>query len=77
MTTLIAIEADALNEVLTELRGLRDEVRALKGQSAPEWVSLKEYAAMHKVNVRTVYNHARAGRIETRGEGKLRMVRVK
>lgn len=77
MTDIALIKLDDLRRIV------RDEMAALLEQQrreAPppsEWIQVHEFAARHKVTVRTVNNWVASGRVEARGAGPLRQIRVK
>lgn len=74
--TLIAVDPSALDRVTQELRRLHQRLDAFEMQPRPEWVTVAEYAEKVGRTKRTVRNWIDAGMIDTKTEGKLRLVRV-
>lgn len=73
---LIAIDAGALENLISEVRSLRDEVRAAKFQPDPKWLTVKEYANHVGKSESTVNRWIAQGEVEAKTIGKTRMVRV-
>jgi len=70
---LITITAADLDALTSEVRSLRDEVRAII-RPEPEWLPIAEYAARKKCSVSTVRRKIGDGVLRCRYEGKLREV---
>lgn len=73
---LIAIDSDALNELLCEVRAIRSRLDAVEMQPRPEWLTVADYAAHVGKTASTVTRWIDAGLVESRHEGKTRMVRL-
>ena len=73
---LIAIDPTALDELTAEVRALRAELSAVRVDHQPQWLTVPEYAKRMNVTTRTVRDWIAAGRVEARGAGKAREVRL-
>ena len=63
---LIAIDATALDTLISEMRELREEVRQARIAPEPRWITLSEYAAKVGKSEATVRRWKNEGRIEMR-----------
>lgn len=73
---LIAIDADALAALIAKVDGLAEEVRKARIAPEPQWLTVPAYAERIGRSVDTVMRKVRAGELETRHEGGVRMIRV-
>ncbi|WP_170335030.1 hypothetical protein [Ruegeria arenilitoris] len=73
---LIAVDATALQTLIAEVQELRREVRCARIQPEQEWVTIKDYAARHGKSESTINRWIANGTVETKTEGKTRMVRL-
>ncbi|MEX0281925.1 MAG: hypothetical protein AB3N13_12150 [Arenibacterium sp.] len=67
---------DKIAEQGRQIERLASAIEQVAMTPPPEWVSIREYAALKGVSTRTVERQAEAGSIEVRGAGKLREVKV-
>jgi hypothetical protein len=74
--TLIAVDPNALADISNELARLHRRLDQVKMTQNPEWVTVNEYAALKKINRRTVIRKIEAGKVETQYIDGDRMVRV-
>lgn len=65
---LIAIDPNALNGLVAEVKALREEVRQARIQPAPKWITIKEYAATIGKSESTVNRHIAQGKVATHGD---------
>jgi AraC-like DNA-binding protein len=72
MTALIAITPDALDAVLQRL----ERIEAALTTRPPEWLSIDDYAARAGCSRRTVIRRIAAGKLQVKGAGHKRLVRV-
>lgn len=74
----MSIEAMIEQAVARAVEPLVREVQTLREKIAPqkEWVSIKEAARIKSVSQDTIRRHIAAGRIEARGTGKMKEVRL-
>lgn len=73
---MVAVDPDALTQILSRLTELEGAIRAVKMTPAPEWVTATDYAKQTGVTRRTVMNWIAAGEIETSRHGRTVMVRA-
>jgi len=73
---LIAIDADALDALLGEVRAIRERLDAVEMQPRPEWLTVAEYADHVGKSKDTVTRWIRSGRVASKHEGNVRMVRL-
>ena len=62
---LIAIDADALGQVLQRLDSLERKLDRVSIKPPPRWISVQEYAGQVGKTVQTVRKWAKQGRVET------------
>lgn len=74
--TLIAVDEAALAALTAEVAALRRAVEAVRMQPRPEWLPIADYAAQMGRTPRTVREWVRAGRIESRREGGILLIRA-
>lgn len=67
-----------LEDLKAVLAPLQAEIAALKAQvAAPSgWVTVKEYAAQHRVSERTVHRMVARGEVDSKRAGKRLLVKV-
>ncbi|TLP58305.1 hypothetical protein FEE96_17880 [Parasedimentitalea maritima] len=68
---LIAIDPDALNGLIAEVKALRNEVRQARIKPANKWITIKEYAAIIGKSESTVNRHIALGKVVTHPETRL------
>lgn len=73
---LIAIDANALADLVAEVQELKSIVQQARIQPAPQWLTVKEYAAHVGKSESTVNRWIANGEVETKTVGKARMVRL-
>ncbi|MGH1412851.1 MAG: helix-turn-helix domain-containing protein [Pelagimonas sp.] len=73
---LIAVDAGALDELLSEVKALRLEVKAVRMTPQNDWLTIPQAAAQLEVSEATVRRRAASGEIEAKGSGKMRLVRL-
>lgn len=75
MTTLIAVEADALDAILKRLDHI--DIKLERATIAPrtDWLTIKHAAETLGVTPDTVRRKAKSGEIQARGTGKCRMLK--
>ena len=76
MTQLIAVDADALSEVITRLARLESKLADVTVQTVPEWMTIKQYAAHIERSTKTVKRRIDAGTIACRTIQGERMIKV-
>lgn len=72
---LIAIDATEIAAMREELRALRMEIRNVQMTPRPEWLTVSAYAHEVGRTERTVRAWIAAGRVESRRDGNVLMVR--
>ncbi|QDL91524.1 hypothetical protein FDP22_06845 [Paroceanicella profunda] len=72
---MILVDAEALAAIQSELAAIRRSLEAVQMSPRPEWIPVPEYAKGVGRSVTTVQRWVREGRIETRREGGVRMVK--
>lgn len=73
---LIAVDANALQDLLAEVQELKAIVQEARFQPEPKWLTVKDYAARVGKSESTINRWIASGEIEARTVGKTRMVRV-
>lgn len=73
---LIAIDATALDALVSEVRALRQEIQAVRVSPQPEWFTVAEAAARLSVSTATIRRKVASGEYEAKGSGKGRLVRL-
>lgn len=76
MTQLIAIDPNALNDLLSEVRRLNKRLDAVEMTPRPEWMTVDHFAAFIGKHRRTVIRRIEDGSLECREIAGVRMVRV-
>ncbi len=76
MTQMIAIDPNALDVLLSEVKRLHARLDAVQMAPRAEWVTVDEMATMIGKRKRTAIRHIERGQIEARAVGGTRMVRV-
>lgn len=74
--TLIAVDESALVALTAEVAALRRAVEAVRMQPRPEWLPLADYAAQMNRTPRTVREWVSSGRVESRREGGVLLIRI-
>ncbi|MBK4215696.1 hypothetical protein JJJ17_07150 [Paracoccus caeni] len=72
---LIAVEAEKLDRLLAEVSELRAEIRAVRLSPRPEWVTAHEYAEQIGRTTKTVSNLVKAGKLESKRQGRTLLIR--
>lgn len=73
---LTIAEAD-LTAIRAELRALHDRLDRVEMTPKPEWLTLRDYAAQIGKSTRTVQRYIDAGKLDTRQECGVTMIRVR
>lgn len=73
---MIAIDPDALEGLTREVQRLHQRLDAVEMQPKPEWITVAQYADRVGRTKRTIRNWINEGRIETKMDGAVTMVRV-
>lgn len=73
---LIAVDAEALAALIAKVDSLTDEVRKARIAPEPQWLTVPAYAEKIGRSVDTVMRKVRAGELEARHVGGVRMIRV-
>ncbi|MEH6737278.1 MAG: helix-turn-helix domain-containing protein [Sulfitobacter sp.] len=76
MTTLIAIEATALDAILKRLDRIDHKLEGATIVPRAEWLTVKDAAQTLGVKPDTIRRKAKSGEIQARGTGKCRMVKL-
>lgn len=73
---LIAVDAAALDRVLTRMEAIEALLSRATIQPAPEWVSISQAARMLDCSADTIRRRIAAGEMEAEGAGKARRVKL-
>lgn len=76
MSQLIAIDANALESLRSEIHRLHKRLDAVQMTPRPEWLTVGEFADHVGRTKRTVRNWINEGSVETKREGGVTLVRV-
>ncbi|MEP1613481.1 MAG: hypothetical protein ABJL72_16365 [Roseobacter sp.] len=71
---VIEFEMPQADRILQEIKRLHERLDAVEMTPRSEWITVKEYAESVGRTVQTINNWIRDGSIETRREGRVRMV---
>jgi len=73
---MIAVDAGELAALREEMAAMRRAIEGSRITPAPDWITIGEYADRIGRTRKTVRNWIRDGKIETRREGTITMVRA-
>lgn len=73
---LIAIDPDALEEIMDQLTRLHTRLDRVEMRPKPEWLTINDYAEYVEREPRTVRNWINAGTVQTKKDGRRTMVRI-
>ncbi|MDK3017600.1 helix-turn-helix domain-containing protein [Pseudodonghicola flavimaris] len=73
---LIAVDANALGQVLKRLDTLETLIRDVKLVAREEWVSIQEAARLLQCDPSTIRRKINSGELQAKGSGKSRRVRL-
>ena len=74
--TMIAVDPAALQALRDEIAALRQSIEAVSLSAKPEWLTVKDYAAMIGRSEKTVMRRIAEGSVEVKHVGGVRMVRI-
>jgi len=72
----IIIDRDILNVILAAVERMERKLDSVQIAPRPEWVTVREHAAMIGKSTKTVLRYIAAGEVQTKHIGGTRMVRV-
>lgn len=72
---LIAVDASVLDAIQAELAALRRCIEAVQMAPRPDWLTVEDYAALVGRTTKTVRAWVREGRLDTKREGSVLMIR--
>lgn len=73
---MVAVDPDALASLNARLDALTAEIRAVRMSPMPEWVTAHEYAERIGRTTKTVSNLVKAGKLESKRQGRTLLIRV-
>ena len=76
MTQLALIDISALNDLRADLAEVKRLLARSSVQPLPEWVTIPQAAHIKNCSDETIRRWIREGRIEAKGKGKARRVKV-
>lgn len=74
---LAIIDVSALDDMRQEIAALRRAIESATIKPAPEWVSVSEAASLRGCSASTISRLIASGRMEAKGAGKSRLVKVR
>lgn len=72
---MIAVDAAELAAIRQELSALRRSIEAVQMAPRPEWLGVDDYATLVGRTTKTVRAWVREGRLDTKREGSVLMIR--
>lgn len=76
-TKIIVADVGEIEALRAEVRALRLMLEGATVTPAPDWVSIGDAAKHYDVDVSTVHRWIGNGRIEAKGAGKMRRVKIR
>lgn len=73
---LTIVPTDFLERIEARLASLQKQIDGATITPAPEWLNVTDAAEKMGVNRSTIHNWAKAGKIEAKGSGKRRRVKI-